>query len=246
MAAIFDGLHSINIGTNLTDFQNISSGTMMCWLAEAVRTPVTGSGLIGLSLGILPLGADRLTIHIDPATGNFLFAGQALDGGVQVIANTGVAPAAGGWNHIAVVARYVANSWTLYVNGVSVFSAAAALGGVNTSNTPSLSGALMSDQSLTTEFLKGKMDDARFYNREVTANELLTIVSARGTDGIVSGLTSRWMLNELAPGNNVVGAVNMANGQRIVGVPAGTGSPVYTDSVLRGPRSKLTMAMAPR
>jgi hypothetical protein len=237
MAASFNGVdQGIDIGRNLSDFQNIAIGTMMCWVY--LKSPHTGTSptLMGLTPGGANPGFDdRATIYLSVAT-NWGLAGRALDGGVLDFEDTGVLPPLYQWIHVAAVFRYVANSWSLYVNGVSVFQASAALGGVNTSDTPSNQGALMAEQDVTNNYVNGLMDDARLYNREVSPNELLTIVAARGADGIYAGMTSRWMLNELAPGNAVVAAVNSAEGQRRIGVPAGT--PLYTDSTLRGPRTK--------
>ena len=54
-----------------------------------------------------------------------------------------------------------------------------------------------------TERLQGTLDDVRSYNRVLSAEEVATIYAVRGHDGIVDGLTGRWLMNELALGDTV-------------------------------------------
>ncbi len=56
-----------------------------------------------------------------------------------------------------------------------------------------------------TQVPDGTIEDARAYNRALSAEEMQTIYAARGSDGIVDGLVSRWLLNEGAPGTNPSG-----------------------------------------
>ena len=54
-------------------------------------------------------------------------------------------------------------------------------------------------------YFSGKLADARVYGRQLTQNEITTIYSARGQDGIVDGLLGRWPLLDapigITPGN---------------------------------------------
>ena len=47
---------------------------------------------------------------------------------------------------------------------------------------------------------EGQLDDLRVYDRSLGMSEIDTIIGARGRDGIVDGLQSRWLFNDAAPG----------------------------------------------
>jgi hypothetical protein len=78
----------------------------------------------------------------------------------------------------------------------------------------------------------GSLEDIRIYNRNLSAAEMATIYAARGRDGILGGLVSRWFLNEGAPGTTPSGSDSVKdhapNGNH--GTPSG--SNLYTGSQL--------------
>ncbi len=80
--------------------------------------------------------------------------------------------------------------------------------------------------------LNGILDDIRIYNRNLSQVEIKTVYTARGRDGIVEGLVSRWTMNEKSNGATVSGADSIKdlvlNGNS--GSPEG--SPTYSESIL--------------
>lgn len=84
----------------------------------------------------------------------------------------------------------------------------------------------------TGRYWDGLIDDARVYSRGLSGAEIATIYGARGVDGIVDGLVSKWRMKELASGvaATVAGSVKDAqaanNGDPIA-------SPVYGEGILR-------------
>lgn len=50
-------------------------------------------------------------------------------------------------------------------------------------------------------YLNGAIDDIRFYNRVLSANEILTIYNSRGKDKIIDNLIGNWKCNDRAPGS---------------------------------------------
>lgn len=52
---------------------------------------------------------------------------------------------------------------------------------------------------------QGALEDLRFYNRKLSANEVQTIFSLRGNDNILDGLIFRYLFHELSP--NITPAV---------------------------------------
>lgn len=70
--------------------------------------------------------------------------------------------------------------------------------------------------------VNGLIADVRFYDRNLSANEMQTIFAACGRDKIYDGLISRYLLNEGAPGVTVSGA----NSVKDLGINANHGSPL--------------------
>ncbi len=79
----------------------------------------------------------------------------------------------------------------------------------------------------------GRLEDVRVYDRALTAGEVSTLFVTRGTDNIVRGLVSRWLLNEGAPGVTVPAAADTI--KDTTGTHHGTesGSPVFAEGSIR-------------
>lgn len=60
----------------------------------------------------------------------------------------------------------------------------------------------------TGRYFDGIIEDVRFYNRLLSAEEIETIYACNGTDGIRYGLRNRWMMNEGAPGVAVTSSID--------------------------------------
>lgn len=81
-------------------------------------------------------------------------------------------------------------------------------------------------------------EDLRFYNRLLPAEEILTIVNARGVDGIVHGLVARWVQDELGVGDTAPttsGFIKDASGFKADGTQQVTGT-AYVAGVIRSRR----------
>jgi hypothetical protein len=96
--------------------------------------------------------------------------------------------------HVAVSydSTLTTNSPVFYVNGaVSATTVTAAGSGAATADgTQSL---LIGNNVATDRSFQGWIEDARVYNRILTANEILTIKNAMGRDNIIAGLVGRWL-----------------------------------------------------
>jgi hypothetical protein len=136
------------------------------------------------------------------------------------------------WQHVCVTydGSNTANNAVMYYNGVSQT--------VTRNSAPS--GALVSDSANnlilgnTTagdRTYDGQMEDLRFYNRILSANELATIFACRSHDGIRSGLVGRWLLpDEGAPAGAGLTTIPDHSGNGNTG--AKTGTPLYRASNL--------------
>ena len=70
----------------------------------------------------------------------------------------------------------------------------------------------------------GVIDDVRIYNRVMTANEILTIYTLRGQDGILDNLQHHWPLDEGAEGTTVTALIDVVAGLNCTTI---NNTPVY-------------------
>lgn len=92
------------------------------------------------------------------------------------------------------------------------------------------SGTFWVAADLTTREMTGELDDVRFYDSKIlTPNDIMTIYTSRGRDGIRDGLVLRFTFLEKAPGL-VDGTVPDVSGNGNNGVAVGT--PEYRVSPL--------------
>ncbi len=136
----------------------------------------------------------------------------------------------GSWTHICAV--YDGVDMRVFFNGVQDGGTTAKAGVIRVGAAPVWIGGMPTTPS--DRPWDGDIDDARIYQRALSAEEILTIFTARGTDGIVDGLLSRYHLNEQPPGT--VAPVT-ANFVKDVGPSKNdgdaVGGPIYSDSILR-------------
>jgi hypothetical protein len=203
-------LHSSNIpGPGLTTARQAQ--TFMCWISgdANVWTATQASSICGMYDGTydastLPTTALQIGAKLN-GDGVFLWTW----GGVVLVSTsptsgngaiTPYTPTANIWFHVV----YACNTWTgtnqthlMYINGV-----------LRASST----NILQVDGQFTQNFINGypqvipvtgnetanvKVDDVRLYNRQLTANEILTIYNSYGSiDDIVSGLVAHYIFEE--------------------------------------------------
>jgi hypothetical protein len=114
----------------------------------------------------------------------------------------------GPWFHVAGNSDFTGGLAVadIYINGV--FQAALSPAG------SAIAAATMTIGNRTsvglTEGMKGSLDDLRLYNRKLSAAEILTIYSTRGTDNIVHGLILRTPMDEGEAGASPVFSIGNA------------------------------------
>lgn len=111
------------------------------------------------------------------------------------------------WHHIAVTydASETASGINWYIDGVLDNGAASSFGSYTAMHNTAASLDIATIEG-GADTLDGILDDFRIYSKEVSSAEIATIYASRGTDGIVDGLVSRWLINEDAVGIPVSGA----------------------------------------
>lgn len=128
----------------------------------------------------------------------------------------------------------VSNDPIFYFDGAAV--------AVTESSTPT--GSFVSDASqdftmgnqknVLNRTLAGWMDDARVYDRILSAKEVETIYAARGRDNIIDGLVGRWLFDEKHHGAAAVGTAYDISDRGNHATT--TGTPTYNESEISARR----------
>ncbi len=140
------------------------------------------------------------------------------------------------WFHAATTWDQIAGTVTHYINGVATNQVLGVANGL-VDNTDPLRVADRVDTPVLSYI--GEMDDFRLYNRELSSEEILTIFSTRGNDGIVDGLVARYQMREKAVGMTATGVDTIVDTSPTQNNSSGIfGSPLYVDSELRFQRRR--------
>ena len=143
-------------------------------------------------------------------------------GGNSLVASTGYTPPVGTWIHCAVT--YDGTSFRLYINGALNNTAASTQLAGNLGQT-FINGFPTGGTSETGNF---QVDDFMFFNRTLSQNEILTIMTAEGPrDGIVQGCMARYTYEEGAVGAAVVMGVDISPNKAHMTQGVGTTATYY-------------------
>lgn len=234
MGIDFDNVNdAIDLGLDLPFLNGASAGALMAWV-RTTRTSGLDQRIVGVSIGPPPgtSNSTRLGIGI---SGTSIFAiGRDLDGVSPTTVTSGAVVTANVWAHVGVSYLCSTRLASLYFNGALVATGTFTnSSGVNFSATNCKNGAIgASVDGITGTFFDGDIEDARCYNRVVTAGEFLSAFTARGHDNSIFGLQAKFGMNE-----NATGTIVPASGVKNLG-PVGASSaspisaPVYSGSVL--------------
>lgn len=197
MAILFDGttsLFTLASPTALDDVFASPGGTVMAWINPA-SVGENGFGRVFDKGNVWLLHMNNTDVA-NSLSFNHSFS--STDGFWDFPAST--ISAFNTWYHIAVVFAGTTSAPLFYVNGALVTT--------TTRSTPvgtkssDAAGVLRIGQihNASTRTFDGQITGARMYNRLLTANEILTIYTTRGNDGIISGVAGRWAMKELSDG----------------------------------------------
>jgi hypothetical protein len=127
---------------------------------------------------------------------------QDTDGTGFTVSDDGTMTA--GRAFIAASINYQTGQQKIWINAVLMNTAInPAITTGNTSNTPTANAGIGSSDDGLSEFMNGRIEDLRIYNRVLSDDEVLTIFGCQGVDGIVFGLRSRYELQS-GPTNKLV------------------------------------------
>lgn len=195
---------AVYLGTNNPFGQNVPGASMMCWVVVASLEATNERFIFWVSSNTVNTAA-RCGISISPQAPNSFFrlAIRRLDadagGGDFANFNGTTSIVTGTLYHVAITGDYSGGSKasTLYVNGVSEGTYVSAGWTGNSSNTVSLRAVIGERGDLSSTFgFDGSVDDARFYDRCLSSQEVEAIFHAKGRDRNLYGLSHRFLMNE--------------------------------------------------
>lgn len=219
-------------GTDLPAFQNVAASTMTAWVIPDVLTAT--HTIFAFSIG--SAGATNLSRAQMLFQGTaFSITGRALDGDSNTQLSTGTAST--GTTYFFVARNDFVNK-TGYIRAYSLASGLVVnysatftnMTAGNTSNTPSRSVAIGSEDNGAGSNFDGKMWDLRAYNRFLSDVECDILFAQRGQDDILEGLVHRFPLDEGAPGTAIGTGANLVKDvvSPVLTQQAAVGGPTWT------------------
>ncbi|MBI3231956.1 MAG: LamG domain-containing protein [Candidatus Doudnabacteria bacterium] len=210
----FDGIDDYISVPHMASYNLTAQFTIEAWVK---LNAVPGGGSFASIVGKGPLG--------DPPSGNHNYyfginngtfvAGLNLLGGVESSSGanthnwTNFAYPANTWYHVAMVFDGVADTITLYQNGVQFGSVLTGVTVVPSTNTEIISIGRLTSNAVGSQ-INGQIDEVRLWNTARTAAEINANYSKQLT-GSEAGLVGYWNFNEnsgATAGNSVSGATN--------------------------------------
>lgn len=230
-------------GVSIPTLNNVAGATEMAWvrLKSIPAAPNTKYEIVSLSIGpppgLSPNSRCEIECINDPASGIFatyVFFTRALDSDADSSDQMPNGSAQIGFTqHVAATIDYTTKQVKLYLNGVLVSTATAdnvTPGNTSATNSKTLSMGI--DDDIATEFADAFYEDIRIYNRVLSENEIMSIYTSQGVDGIVFGLQDRYEFQAGFDGQNVSAISPQDSAQLMINASVVTASsPVYRPSI---------------
>jgi hypothetical protein len=157
--------------------QPVANFTSMCWF---YATDLSSYKMI---IGREDSGGPGHHLEIDASQkGGF----HGDNGSIMVFTTTTIA--LNTWYHMVGIRDTTTGNQRIYLNGVLENSAA-----YGTLATVTATFRIGKPDPWPTQGFIGVMDDARFYDRVLTDNEIATIYACKGCDSVFYGLQGRWL-----------------------------------------------------
>jgi hypothetical protein len=169
----------------------LTANTLMVWINAATWTGAATNSMVGTYTSATA-GGTAIQIGTRAGTGNcdvWTWGGTVL---VSSAGGTGITTLTNGtWYHIAYT--FDGTTHRLYINGIQT----------NTATTAQIAGTITAiyingfPTGTTSETGTFSVDDISYFNRTLSASEILTAYSTAGErDGLIYGLTASCLLNE--------------------------------------------------
>jgi hypothetical protein len=251
MAVRFNGTNDA-LGTTapISVLNGLSRATIMAWcrpngpvtgtptvFAASIGPPPGLSGSSRFSIDRNAGGGGQITVTVRTSDGAGAF-GMGAGGGNDYLSSQ--------WQHVAAVLWLDFNVGTIYQNGnqLNGYQTLTGLLGTAFSSTDPKALAVGANEDFASGFWNGDIEDCRIYNWALSQDDINTIISGKGKDGIVSGLQVRYPLTDGPIGTAVtVSSSFVDNPDANPSVRVGplrplSGAPTFIDGIIAGPRSR--------
>lgn len=239
MALLFDGTQNVAMGFSRPFAQNVAGCTVMGW--GRLESATANRSIVGFFNNA---SNTRCKINVNTDL-TISLRGISLDADATSAFNSTGTISPFIWQHVAGVIFYSNKNGVIYINGVpDTFGIFTNMTAGNTSNTASSVGRFGSGEAGTNNRWLGSLEDIRVYNRALGPDEIATIYSAKGHDGIVSQLVARYPLVDLPVGATAgAGQIADVSDSGFGGIPNGAGL-VYSEGLLTKRRRNIAAAVA--
>jgi hypothetical protein len=232
---------ALSLGLNLPTLNGAPGCTLMAWTSlDQLPNPLVDDFGAFFEISIGPPPGVSTVSRVAFEIGNRDPAGTQVEYGVIVRApdsdgqevNSGPGTAAGGLAHVAITVNVATKIVLFYKNG-QVITAALASNLVDPTfeNTNSKVASIAAADDSSREYIDGRLEDLRVYNRVLTADEIQTIYQCQGIDGIVLGLQHRFELQSGPAGTSFLAISAQDSAQLQRDATVSSGNPLYAESI---------------
>jgi len=185
----FDGVNdTLNLGSSLGVLQNVNAASVTAWIKPAsTMAPNTFRELVSISVnnGSTPTDTSRLALALkgDGSAGALFFGVRSTDTEAQKNLTFSTNLQTNQWYHVGAVADFAGGTLAIYLNGILVASSNVTFAQSHTPNTVSTSAALGSQDTGTSNFFHGQMDEVRIYCRPLCACDMQNLAGKDGLRG---------------------------------------------------------------
>ena len=159
----------------------------------------------------------------------------SLDGAAQTEVSSSTALPLDTWHHIGM--DFDGSTLRGFVDGV-LDNSVSVSGTVFASSRNLGIGAYDDGGDSTASEVDGDIEDFRYYNRILGLNEWATIFAAKGLDGIIHGLVTRWPINEGPPGTVITAPKDIGPAQLALSSVEGSPTTLYIEGEVKGTRRR--------
>jgi len=221
------GASALNLTGATTSFVDVANPVIDSSQSYTVATWVRLNNLAGYQTFASIDGTTISPFYLQMSGGVFDFAQRGSDSTASTIVQVnGLAPTIGTWYYVAGVYDKTANTITLYVNGVSQGTATATTAWRATGHTV-VGRARWGGAAV--DFVNGSLDETRFFDRALTASEIVALGGYSSTVNSTTGLINYWQLGE-ASGTVMTDNKSAANGTYVNAPTLGATGVITSDS----------------
>lgn len=192
---------AVNIGLDISQTASQAALSVSAWIYTQSNLGGADQQIMSFSIGPPPGTStnSRFSFEIDGVTtpGALDLGGRATDAEGQHILSSSGLITEDAWHHVVGCIDYTNSIHYIYIDGVLNTSGApsgGAYAAAQTAATNSKCGCIGAEDDASGEFFDGFIEDARLYQRLLSAAEVATIYATRGADSIVWGLALRYPL----------------------------------------------------